>query len=97
MIWHEAWRFRCFGEERGGDRQMITQTLINALNDPNSYNRGNAADSLGGRDAEVVIPVLIPLLDKYKDDFYTIKGVSHALSSEVPPTGWTGAGAVYVG
>ena len=70
--------------ERGVDPKMIMQTMINALKDPDSYNRGNAADYLGGRDAELMIPVLIPLLDSYKDDFYTIKGVAHALSSYGP-------------
>jgi hypothetical protein len=72
------------GREPGGDPKMIMPIMFKALKDPDTYNRGNAAEYLGGRDAELVIPILIPLLDGYKGDFYTIKGVAHALSSYGP-------------
>jgi HEAT repeat protein len=52
------------GEEGGNDR-AVTELLIQALKDPDWSNRGNAAKFLKGKDASLVVPALIPLLDAY--------------------------------
>ena len=72
------------GEYRGGDSKAITKILVSVLHDEDWSNRGNAARFLRGREPELAIPVLIPMLDEYKDDIYTIDGVVHALGSYGP-------------
>ena len=51
------------GQKGGGDPQVITRLLINALKHPNPIIRGNTAEFLAGKDPDLVIPALIPLLD----------------------------------
>jgi hypothetical protein len=51
------------GQKGGGDPHVITRLLINALKHPNPIIRGNAAEFLAGKDPDLVIPALIPLLD----------------------------------
>jgi HEAT repeat protein len=72
------------GEERGGDTKAITRILVSVLQDPDWANRGNAARFLAGRDAELAVPALISILEKYKDDIYTVEGVSQALAGYGP-------------
>jgi hypothetical protein len=69
--------------EEGGNDKTVTALLVQALKDADYSNRGNAARFLKGRDPELAIPVLIPMLDEYKypDDTYTMDGVVHALES----------------
>jgi hypothetical protein len=72
------------GQEGGGDARAVTELLIQALKDPDWSNRGNADKFLKGKDASLVIPALLPLLDAYKDDAYTIDNVGQTLSSYGP-------------
>ncbi len=51
------------GAEGGGDPQVVRQFFINALKDTNTFIRLDAAGFLRGKDPDMVIPVLIPLLD----------------------------------
>jgi len=51
------------GAEGSGDPQVIRQFFINALKDTNTFIRLDAAGFLRGKDPDLVIPVLIPLLD----------------------------------
>ena len=54
---------RVIGAEGSGDPQAIRQFLINALKDTNTFIQLDAAGFLRGKDPDLVIPVLIPLLD----------------------------------
>ncbi len=72
------------GQERSVDSQLVTQILINALNDTDAVNRGNAATFLGGRDPEVVVPVLVAFLDKERTDFVAVSGAAKGLVSYGP-------------
>jgi hypothetical protein len=49
--------------EEGGNGPAITQILVDGLKDSNFANRGNAAEFLAGKDPDVAIPALIPMLD----------------------------------
>lgn len=51
------------GQKGGGDSNVITQLLVNALKDEADGVRGNAAMFLAGRNPELVIPALLPLLN----------------------------------
>jgi len=53
---------RSLGKEGGGDPEVIKQLLVNALKDRDISVRLDAADSLQGKEPDVVIPALIPLL-----------------------------------
>ena len=56
------------GEKGGGDRKLVTQLLVNALNDENPGIRANAADGLADKDPELAIPALIRALDDKESD-----------------------------
>jgi hypothetical protein len=51
------------GENGGGDPTVVTELLIRALKDPDSANRGNAADFLAGKDPILAVPALTGMLD----------------------------------
>lgn len=51
------------GQKGGGDPQVITRLLLSALKSSNPTTRGNAAGFLGGKDATLAVPALIPMLD----------------------------------
>jgi hypothetical protein len=53
---------RALGKEGGGDPEVIKQLLVNALKDQDFSVRLDAADSLQGKEPDLVIPALIPLL-----------------------------------
>jgi hypothetical protein len=70
------------GHKGGGDVETLTRLLISALNNPERATRGNAADFLGGKDAALAIPALIPMLDDR--EYYPRTRAAHALSSYGP-------------
>lgn len=72
------------GEDRSGDTTAITRILVGVLNDPDWANRGNAARFLVGRDAQLAVPALISVLEKNKDDIYTVEGAAQALAGYGP-------------
>lgn len=53
---------RALGKEGGGDTNTIRQILVNALNDPDKLIRLHTAELLQGKEPDLVIPTLVPLL-----------------------------------
>jgi hypothetical protein len=47
----------------GGNSELVTQIFIDTLKDKSPNVRRSAAGSLGGRDPDLVIPALMPMLD----------------------------------
>jgi hypothetical protein len=70
------------GQKGGGDAKTVTRILISALKNSDPGIRGTAADFLGGKDATLAVPALIPLLDDHED--YPRQRASIALSSFGP-------------
>jgi HEAT repeat protein len=56
------------GQKGGGDPKLVTQLLINALKDEDGGVRANATDFLAGREPDMAIQALIPMLDDKDPD-----------------------------
>lgn len=69
-------------EEGGADKKIITELLVNSLKDSDWTVRGNAADFLAGKDPDIAIPVLIPMLDD--PEYYPRARAAIALGSFGP-------------
>lgn len=70
------------GQGPCGDPQAVEQLLIGALKNPNPIIRGNAARFLGGKDATLAVPALIPMLDD--SEYYPRDGAAIALATYGP-------------
>lgn len=64
------------GQSSSGDPQVSTRLLISALKSSNPTTRGNTAKFLAGRDASLVVPALIPLLDDSEDYAWRAAAIS---------------------
>jgi HEAT repeat protein len=53
---------RALGKGGGGDPEVIKQLLVNALKDPDTLVRLHAAELLEGKEPDLTIPALVPLL-----------------------------------
>jgi hypothetical protein len=71
------------GQKGGGDVQAVTHFLITALRSSSPITRGNAADYLAGKDANLAIPALIPMLND-PESYYPRERAALALSSYGP-------------
>jgi hypothetical protein len=59
------------------ESDTIARLIVGSLKDPDPVNRGNAAMFLSGKDPDLIIPALIPLLDD--KEFYTVVHAARAL------------------
>jgi hypothetical protein len=71
------------GQKGGSDVQAVTRFLIAALQSSSPITRGNAADYLAGKDANLAIPALIPMLND-PESYYPRERAALALISYGP-------------
>jgi hypothetical protein len=70
------------GRTGGVNDSLLSQILIKSLQDPDPYNRGNAAIGLAGKNPAIAIPAVMTLLDStnYDGDYYALSQATTTLA-----------------